>query len=91
MKSWRSILIIRGYLMSEKITMGVDLDKEDLMLCLCNNLSHEEIIEFIIKLEKSYEDWGVTEKLYKYFKSQKKIFDEECREFEDYSDDWDVK
>lgn len=75
--------------MSENISITIDVPKENLLFDIRYNISNEDIIDFIIRLEKSYRDWEITEKLYKYFRSQKKLFDQECLDLSDIYEDWD--
>ena len=55
------------------IQINAEIDKKDLITAINDSISHEDIIDFIKDLEKSYEDWEVTEKLHEYFKSEMKI------------------
>jgi hypothetical protein len=50
-----------------KVPFQVEVDSEEIIYKLLHNLSFDQIHEFIVKLERSCQDWGVTERLYNYF------------------------
>jgi hypothetical protein len=57
-----------------EITASVTVNLEDLMYDINRYLSHDEIVDFIQDLDLQAADWDLTEKLYRYFKDQHKIF-----------------
>ena len=66
----------------KNINCTVQIDEFDLLDVISDNLSNEEIIKFIMRLERNYKDWDITKKLYKYFKEQKDVFEKEFPEDE---------
>ena len=66
----------------KNINCTVQIDEFDLLDGISDNLSNEEIIKFIMRLERNYKDWDITKKLYKYFKEQKDVFEKEFPEEE---------
>ena len=66
----------------KNINCTVQIDEFDLLDGISDNLSNEEIIKFIMRLERNYKDWDITKKLYKYFKEQKDVFEKEFPEDE---------
>ena len=57
-----------------EIVTSVTVDLDDLADDLLRYLDTEEIVEFIAELDLVAADWNLTERLYKYFKAQHKIF-----------------
>jgi hypothetical protein len=56
--------------------MGITVDIEDVLYYMTSSgeLGHEDILEFVKALDLAMADWDFTEKLYKHFKHQHKIF-----------------
>jgi hypothetical protein len=50
-----------------QVTFRVGVDMDDLAENIFESLTFDEIHDFIVKLDKACEDWGVTEKLHDYF------------------------
>jgi len=63
--------------MAETVRMIAYMDEDKIIESISDSISHEGIVEFIKKLEKSYQDWDVTEALYEYFKGEMEILWEE--------------
>lgn len=53
-------------------------DVDQIMETLADDLSVDELVQFIVDLDLMYASWEFTELLYKYFKAQHKIFKAEC-------------
>ena len=66
----------------KKYSLTVSIDESGIIDEIHNHLSTDNIIDLIIQLDKMYSDWDVTEKLYKYFKEQKEIFEQQFPEEE---------
>jgi hypothetical protein len=51
--------------MSNKFFVSVttEMSVEDLL----HSIGHENVVDFIKKLDEASEDWGITEELYKHF------------------------
>lgn len=62
------------------VTLSSDIEATDVIEAIYDSLGHDEIIEFIKKLDLKCADWGVTEELYKYFVKQHEIFISEGEE-----------
>ncbi len=54
-------------LLKQNITMGINVTLEDIAENISVYLSHEEIIEFIKRLDRDMEDWDATVELMEYF------------------------
>jgi hypothetical protein len=63
-----------------KFNVIIDRDEDRLIEDIYAWYSHEDIVKFIIKLEKYYEDWDITEQLYEYFSKEIKILEKEIKE-----------
>lgn len=48
------------------------INLDSLVEAVVDDASFEDIHDFIVKLDKACEDWGVTEKLFKYFETEMK-------------------
>jgi hypothetical protein len=53
-------------------TIVAPIPAEDLVDSILSSMTFEQIHAFIVKLDKGCEDWGVTEKLFKYFQKEMK-------------------
>jgi hypothetical protein len=63
--------------MIEIITKTTYDSVEDLCYVISENLTHEEIFDLIVTLDKIQQDWGFTERAYKHFSNEMKLFEEE--------------
>jgi hypothetical protein len=54
------------------LTIVAPIPANDLVDSVLSSLTFEQIHDFIVKLDKGCEDWGVTEKLFNYFKNEMK-------------------
>ena len=59
----------------------VPLDSDYIARELRDQLTNEELIEFVVTLDLMIADWGFTEDLYKYFKQEHKTYKAEIKEF----------
>lgn len=64
-----------------EFTVVSALDTETVAYEMMQQLSYEEILEFIVYLDLFISDWDFTEKLYKWAKDQHKEFKAEKKEF----------
>lgn len=80
--------IKKGKRTMDKVRITTDIDADDMVFDISRSLSSEDVVKFITVLEKTYADLGVTEKLYRYFKEQKQLFESELKDDEEYKD-WD--
>ena len=48
---------------------------------MADQLTSDELVEFIMALDLYVADWGFTEDLYKYFKQEHKTYKAEVKEF----------
>jgi hypothetical protein len=62
-------------------TSNVLIDSEDLAIDMSSELSQEELIDFVMFLDMQVADWAFTEKLYKFFKDQHKLYKQEVKDF----------
>jgi hypothetical protein len=53
---------------------------EDLGYNLADNLTHDQLFELIVILDKIPEDWGFTKKVYKHFSEEMKLFGEQSKD-----------
>ena len=58
----------------KKIHIGTDISSELLIGNIAMQLSHEEVVTFIKKLDVICQDWGVTEELYEHFNKLHQIY-----------------
>lgn len=58
----------------------VGVDTEDLIHEMNQQLTPEELIQFVKDLDLTVGDWEFTEELYKYFKKEHKTYKLEVRE-----------
>lgn len=59
------------------VNTDVEIDLDYIIEELIDDISFEDIIKFIKKIDKEADNWDFTLELYDYFKAQKKIFDKE--------------
>lgn len=59
------------------ITVVSEIDTDYLISDLIEQSCNDHLVEFVKDLDLSVADWDFTEKLYKYFKAQHKIFKDE--------------
>jgi hypothetical protein len=60
------------------LVIGATISMEDLIENLVMYTNTDELVSFVEDLDMSEANWDFTEKMYKYFKSQHKIFKAEC-------------
>lgn len=58
------------------------VDLEELSWAISQQLTYEELLEFIIGIDSMVCDWDFTERLYKWAKAQHKEYKEEKKEFD---------
>jgi hypothetical protein len=56
-------------------------DSDDIAREMSEQLTNEELVEFIVLLDLCVADWGFTEELYKHFKSEHKTYKAEVKEY----------
>jgi hypothetical protein len=60
-------------------TSNVLVDPEDLAIDMSSELSHEDLIDFVMFLDMQVGDWAFSEKLYRFFKDQHKLYKAEVK------------
>ena len=63
--------------MERIVLIGASISTTDLIDRLTSTLTHEELLEFIKKLDLEVADWDFTNELIKHFDEQHKIYEDE--------------
>lgn len=64
-----------------EFSVVVPLEPDYVARELSDQLTSEELVEFIVALDLYVADWGFTEELHKYFKQEHKTYKAEVKEF----------
>lgn len=64
-----------------EFSIVMPIDSDYVARELSDQLTSEELVEFIVALDLYVADWGFTEKLFKYFKQEHKTYKAEVKEF----------
>lgn len=59
------------------VDIPVGISVENFIQVVTSELSHNELYRLVVQLDNDVADWGFTERLFKYFKNQMVIKDEE--------------
>lgn len=60
----------------------INLDSETIAHELSDQLTNEELLEFVASLDLIVADWNFTEALYKFFKKEHKTYKAEVKEYD---------
>ena len=63
-----------------KIIINSEVDPFDLISDLVDTLKHDELFQLIVELDRQVADWDFTERMYKYYKDQHKLYRNEVRQ-----------
>lgn len=64
-----------------EFSVVVPLEPDYVARELSDQLTSEELVEFIVALDLYVADWGFTEELHKYFKQEHKAYKAEAKGF----------
>ena len=64
-----------------KFESSVSIEPEELAIDMASQLTQDEIVDFVEFLDMQMCDWSFTERLYKFFKDQHKIYKQEVKDF----------
>lgn len=64
-----------------EFSMVTEFDSDYVARELSDQLTSEELVEFIVALDLYVADWGFTEELHKYFKQEHKTYKAEVKEY----------
>ena len=64
-----------------EFSMVTEFDSDYLAQELSDQLTNEELVEFIVALDLYVADWSLTEELHKYFKQEHKTYKAAVKEY----------
>lgn len=64
-----------------EFSIVMPIDSDYVARELSDQLTNEELVDFIVALDLYVADWGFTEELFRYFKQEHKTYKAEVKEF----------
>ena len=64
-----------------EFSVVTEFDPDDIAREMSDQLTNEELLDFIVTLDLYVADWSFTEALHKFFKSEHKTYKAEVKEY----------